>query len=91
MLYQTLNNETRSVVNNERTFFIIFITTNDGCVTKGYIIKQLLQIHDDLCREEQSKRKTNLFSMMSLKRQHSKKGNFVSCNAGLLERDFGYS
>ena len=29
--------------------------------------------------------------MMSLKRQHSKKGNFVSSNAGLLERDFGYS
>ena len=32
-----------------------------------------------------------IFSMMSLKRQHSKKGNFVSSNAGLLERDFGYS
>ena len=30
-------------------------------------------------------------TMMSLKRQHSKKGNFVSFNAGLLERDFGYS
>ena len=29
--------------------------------------------------------------MMSLKRQHSKKGNFVSSNAGLLDRDFGYS
>ena len=31
------------------------------------------------------------FSMMSLKRQHSKKGNFVSSNAGPLERDFGCS
>ena len=32
-----------------------------------------------------------IFSMMSLKRQNSKKGNFVFSNAGLLERDFGYS
>ena len=30
-----------------------------------------------------------LFSMMSLMRQHSKKGNFVSSNTGVLERDFG--
>ena len=28
---------------------------------------------------------------MSLKRQHSKKGNFVSTKAGMSERDFGYS
>ena len=35
--------------------------------------------------------KVDFFSMMSLKRHHSKKGNFVSSNAGLLERDFGYS
>ena len=28
-----------------------------------------------------------IFSMMSLIRQHSKKGNFVSSNASLLERD----
>ena len=28
------------------------------------------------------------FSMMSLKRQHSKKGNFVSSNAGASGRDF---
>ena len=32
-----------------------------------------------------------IFSMMSLKRQHSKKGNFDYSNAGLLERDFGSS
>ena len=29
--------------------------------------------------------------MMSLKRQHSKKGNFGSFNAGVSERDFRYS
>ena len=32
-----------------------------------------------------------LFQLCILKRQHSKKGNFVSSNAGLLERDFGNS
>ena len=31
------------------------------------------------------------FSVMSLKRQHSKKGKFVSSNAGLWERDFRFS
>ena len=31
------------------------------------------------------------FSMMSLMRQHSKKGNFVSSNAGVSGRDFVYS
>ena len=28
---------------------------------------------------------------MSLKKRHSKKGNFVSSNAGVSGRDFGYS
>ena len=32
-----------------------------------------------------------IFSVVSLKRQHSKKGNFVSSIAGVSGRDLGYS